>query len=161
MKKISVLMVCRHNICRSPMAEGLLKHRLKIEGLDKRVRVDSAGTHSEMLGSRVDERARTVALNSGIDLGRRKSRTIKPRDFAKFDHILAMDQSNYELLSQQIPMDCQEKLALFMSFSPEPESLDVPDPYYGSLNGFEKVLSIMMEPIDGLVERLVGDLGLR
>ena len=69
MKKVSVLMVCRHNICRSPIAEGLLRHYLKQEKLDKAVRVDSAATHDDMLGSRVDDRARKVALKIDVDLG--------------------------------------------------------------------------------------------
>jgi protein-tyrosine-phosphatase len=154
-KAFSVLMVCRHNICRSPMAAGMLKHHLKKAGLDKLITVDSAGTHGDMSGTRVDERARKVALNSGIDLGRRKSRKINPRDYIKFDYILAMDQENYKLLAKKIPDDCVEKLALIMSFSDAVDSLDVPDPYYGSLNGFDKVLTSLDATMEGLIENLI------
>lgn len=137
------------------MAEGMLRHYLKREGLDKLVTVDSAGTHGDMLGIRVDERARKVALSFGIDLGRRKSRKIKPKDYMKFDYILAMDQENYQLLARQSPEDCVEKLALIMSFSDANEGLGVPDPYYGSLNGFEKVLTFLEGAMDKLVACLV------
>ena len=155
MKKVSVLMVCRHNICRSPMAEGMLKHYLKQAGLDKLITVDSAGTHGDMLGSRVDERACKVALNFGIDLGRRKSRKIKLKDYKKFDYILAMDQDNYRSLTQQSPEDCVQKIALIMSLSDVMDGLDVPDPYYGSLNGFDKVLTLLERSMDSLIECLV------
>jgi len=154
-KVLSVLMVCRHNICRSPMAEGMLKYYLKKVGLDKLIAVDSAGTHGDMSGARVDERARKVALNFGIDLGRRKSRKIKPKDYIKFDYILAMDQDNYQLLVRQCPEDCIEKLVLIMSFSDAIDSLDVPDPYYGSLNGFDRVLTSLEATMDSLIEYLV------
>ena len=132
MKKISVLMVCRQNICRSPMAEGLLKQHLKQSGMERLVKVDSAGTHGDMQGSRADDRACKVALNFGVNIGRNKSRKIKPRDFLKFDYILVMDQSNYQDLLQQCPLECVEKLALVMSFSYKDLGTDIPDPYYGN-----------------------------
>lgn len=154
MSKVSVLFVCRHNICRSPMAAGMLKHRLKEEGLNRWVKVDSAATHGDMLGLRADERAKKAAANVGVDLGRTKSRLIKPKDFIKFDYIVVMDRANYQDLLAQCPTDCQEKLALFMSFSPNSDLLDVPDPYYGSFNGFEILLTIMEEVTEGLVMQL-------
>ena len=159
MKKASVLMVCRHNICRSPMAEGLLKYYLKEEGLDRVIKVDSAGTHSDMAGVRVDERAGKVALKFGIDLKRRKSRKIKPRDYLTFDYILAMDQANYQVLLEESPVECIEKIALVMSFSSDQDSLDVPDPYYGSIIGFEQVFSLLEGAIGGLVKKMVINLG--
>jgi protein-tyrosine phosphatase len=161
-KKVSVLMVCRHNICRSPMAAALLRQRLKTAGLDRWVKVDSAATHGDMLGARVDERARTVAIQAGVDIGRSKSRLIKPRDYRKFDHILAMDSANYEALAAQCPEQYRDKLALLLSFAPlgsSPNSLDVPDPYFGSLNGFERVFSLMEAPVDALLNCLERDLG--
>ena len=159
MKKTSVLMVCRHNICRSPMAEGLLKYYLKEEGLGKTIKVDSAGTHSDMVGVRVDERARKVALKFGIDLKRRKSRQIKPKDYLIFDYILAMDQANYQVLLEESPAECLGKIALVMSFSPDQDSLDVPDPYYGSVAGFEQVFSLLDAAIGGLVKTIAINLG--
>jgi len=154
-KKISVLMVCRQNICRSPLAEGLLKHRLQEVGLERLVKVGSAGTHGDMQGSRADERACKVALNYGIDIGRNKSRKIKPKDFFKFDHILLMDQSNYQDLLQQCPPDCVEKLALVLSFAREDLGIDVPDPYYGNFSGFEKVFDLLGGAVDGFVDYLI------
>ena len=153
MKKISVLMVCRHNICRSPIAEGLLRHYLKQEKLDRAVRVDSAATHDDMLGSRVDDRARKVALKIDVDLGRRKSKKIKPKDYAKFDYILAMDRNNYELLLQQCPPECISKLSLILSYLGEVDNLDVPDPYYGSVAGFEKVCDLINRAVKAFAEK--------
>ena len=155
MKKTSVLMVCRQNICRSPMAEGLLIHSLKQAGLEKRFKVDSAGTHGDMQGSRADERACKVALNYGVDIGRNKSRKIKPRDFLKFDYILVMDQSNYQDLLQQCPLECVEKLALVMSFACKDLGPNVPDPYYGNIAGFEKVFDVLNAAVGGFVDHLI------
>ena len=148
-------MVCRQNICRSPMAEGLLKHHLKQSGLERLVKVDSAGTHGDMQGSRADERACKVALNFGVNIGRNKSRKIKPRDFLKFDYILAMDQSNYQNLLQQCPLECVEKLVLVMSFGSKDLGSDVPDPYYGNIAGFEKVFDLLNVAVGGFVDRLI------
>lgn len=161
MKKASVLMVCRHNICRSPIAEGLLRHYLKQERLDRLIKVDSAGTNGDMSGLQIDERARKVALNFGVDLGRRKSRKIKSKDYVKFDHILAMDQNNYQTLLKQTPPDCMEKLALVLAFSPEQGVLDVPDPYYGSHKGFEQVFVLLDGVMKNLVDFLVSDMDLK
>jgi protein-tyrosine phosphatase len=155
MKKASVLMVCRHNICRSPMAEGLLKYYLKEKGLDKVIKVDSAGTHGDMVGVRVDERAGKVALKFGIDLKRKKSRQIKPKDYLKFDYILAMDQANYQMLLENSPVESIEKIALVMSYAPDQDSLDVPDPYYGSIVGFEEVFSLLDSAVGGLVKKWI------
>lgn len=159
MKKISVLMVCRHNICRSPMAEGLLKHYLKEEGLDRAIKVDSAGTHSDMVGVRVDERAGKVALKFDIDLKRRKSRQIKPKDYLTFDYILAMDRANYQVLLEGSPAECHQKIALIMSFAPDQDSLEVPDPYYGSVIGFEQVFFLLDAAIGELVKTMAINLG--
>ena len=153
MKKISVLMVCRHNICRSPIAEGLLRYYLKQGGLDKSVRVASAGTHGGMLGSRVDDRARKAALKIDVDLGRRKSKKIKPKDYVKFDYILAMDRNNYDLLLQQCPPECISKLSLILSYLGEVDNLDVPDPYYGSVAGFEKVCDLINRAVKAFAEK--------
>lgn len=146
-------MVCRHNICRSPIAEGLLRHYLKQEKLDRVVRVDSAATHDDMLGARVDDRAHKVALKIDVDLGRRKSKKIKPKDYAKFDYILAMDRNNYELLLQQCPPEYISKLSLILSYLDEVDNFDVPDPYYGSVAGFEKVCGLLDRAVKAFAEK--------
>lgn len=146
-------MVCRHNICRSPIAEGLLRHYLKQEKLDRAVRVDSAATHDDILGSRVDDRARKVALKVDVDLGRRKSKKIKPNDYAKFDYILAMDRNNYELLLEQCPPEYISKLSLILSYLDEIDNFDVPDPYYGSVAGFEKVCGLLDRAVKAFAEK--------
>ncbi|MCL4126887.1 UNVERIFIED_CONTAM: hypothetical protein GTU68_031710 [Idotea baltica] len=108
-----------------------------------------------MQGSRADERACKVALNLGVNIGRNKSRKIKPRDFLKFDYILVMDQGNYQDLLQQCPLEYVEKLALVMSFASKDLGSDVPDPYYGNIAGFEKVFDLLNVAVGGFVDRLI------
>lgn len=151
----SVLMVCRHNICRSPMAEGILRLHLQREGICQDVMVDSAGTHVGNFGNRVDERAKKVAKRNGVNLKKSRPRKIQRKDFFKFDHILVMDQSNYQDLLQQCPLECVEKLALVMSFACKDLGPDVPDPYYGNIAGFEKVFDLLGGAVDGFVGYLV------
>lgn len=151
----SVLMVCRHNICRSPIAEGILRFHLQKKGLYQNVMVDSAGTHASGFGRRVDERAKKVAKRNGINLKKSRPRKIKRQDFLKFDHILVMDQRNFQNLLQQCPIDCVEKLALIMSFAHEDLGVDVPDPYYGNVAGFEKVFHLLDEAVGGFVDDLI------
>jgi len=155
MSRLSLLMVCRHNICRSPMAEGLMRHALKHSGLGWKVKVASAGTHVGVPGQRTDERARTVASEHGVKLGRGRSRAIKPRDFQRFDYIFAMDQENLADLLEICPEAYCEKVQLLVDFSGPGGLVGIPDPYYGNLNGFEKVFHLVQEAIDGVLENEV------
>lgn len=154
MKGVAILMVCRHNICRSPLAEGLLVHGLKAHGMRRRVKVDSAGTHVSIAGQRTDERARKVAVMFGIKLKRGRSRQVVARDFEKFDHILAMDQDNYEYLLKMCPDEFVYKLSLIRSFCPETQQPDVPDPFYGSIRGFENTYELLDSAVAGLIDEL-------
>lgn len=142
MKQVNVLFVCMGNICRSPTAEGVFRSIVKSENLLEHFNIDSAGTHSYHVGSPPDRRAMQVAKNRGVDISMLKARSVTERDFVSFDFILAMDKNNYHFLTEMCPTLYQEKLKLFLSFAAELPDEEVPDPYYGGMNGFEYVLDL-------------------
>ena len=154
MKKISVLMVCTANICRSPIAHGLLRHLLELKGLNGRVAVDSAGTHVFQKGLPPDVRAQQVAVQYGIRLSDLRSRKIRPKDFSTYDHILAMDNENYRILQEICPEEHRHKISMVMEFSSETDVLEVPDPYFGNISGFERVFSMLEDAINGVAEHI-------
>ena len=143
--EVSVLFVCLGNICRSPLGEGVLAHRLEEEDLSGRVRVDSAGTGAWHEGEPPDPRSTDVARRHGIDL-RGRARRVRAEDFHEFDYIFAMDRSNLrDLRHLEHEAGGGAVLTLFRDFDPSAdEDLDVPDPYYGGSDGFD----LMFEMID-------------
>jgi protein-tyrosine phosphatase len=161
MKKISILMVCTANICRSPIAHGLLRHLLDLEGLNRQVVVDSAGTHIFEKGLSPDVRAQRVALEQGIDLSDLRSRNIRHKDFSTYDSILAMDNENYRILQQLCPDEHSHKISMVMEYAPESGDFEVPDPYFGNIAGFERVFDMLDVAMKGLVEQLHDDENLR
>ncbi len=148
----SILFVCMGNICRSPTAEGVLRHRAQAAGLD--MRIDSAGTHAYHVGQPPDPRSTEFAALRGIDLSTQRARKVAPGDFADFDHILAMDKDNLALLMAACPPQHQHKLGLFMQYASKSKSDIVPDPYYGGPRGFDEVLDFIEDASDGLIARL-------
>ncbi|MBK8455161.1 MAG: low molecular weight protein-tyrosine-phosphatase [Thiofilum sp.] len=152
MAKIKVLMVCMGNICRSPTAQGVLEAKLVQRGWQHYVFVDSAGTHAYHTGSPPDKRSQQAALRRGIDLSEQRARLVNELDFAEFDYVLAMDMHNLQYLQRTIPAMYKAKLRLLLSFAPQlPEFAEVPDPYYGGENGFERVLDLIEEATEGLL----------
>lgn len=143
MEKIAVLLVCHANICRSPMAEGILKHLVAERGLSKSIRVDSAGTHAGLFSSRPDLRAQRICQAQGIDIKKIKSRKLKAADFKRSDHILVMDQRNLDSVMEKCPEEFVHKVSLLLTHSLQPELREVPDPYYGSEKGFEYVFELI------------------
>ena len=152
--RVSVLMVCTGNICRSPTAEGVLRHRLRQAGLEGQVHVDSAGTHDYHVGSPPDERSCHHALRRGYDLAELRARQIEALDFERFDLILAMDRGHLDLLEEDCPPGHRHKLKLFMEFGPPGLPSEVADPYYGGRTGFESVLDQIEAACDGLLAHL-------
>ena len=143
-----VLFVCMGNICRSPTAEGVLRHLLRQEGLEDRVEIDSAGTGGWHAGSPPDERATEAARRRGIDLAG-AARQVEPADFERFDLIFAMDRDNLAELRRLAPGDAaRSKLRLLLG------DRDVPDPYYGGERGFEDVLDLVEAACEELVDEL-------
>ncbi len=140
------------NICRSPTAEGVFRHRAQLAGLE--TRVDSAGTHAYHVGEPPDPRSSQFAALRGIDLSTQRARKVALDDFADFDHILAMDKDNLALLMAACPPQHQHKLGLFMQYASKSKSDIVPDPYYGGPRGFDEVLDFIEDASDGLIASL-------
>ena len=155
-----VLLVCLGNICRSPTAEGVLRHRLEEAGLDEEVEVESAGTGSWHIGHPPDERATRAAAARRIDLAG-EARRIEPSDFDRFDLILAMDRENLADLRALAPgPEAAAKVRLLREYDREAVAsgeLEVPDPYPGGDEGFEQVLDVVARACDGLVAELSGE----
>ncbi|WP_374593009.1 low molecular weight protein-tyrosine-phosphatase [Aquabacterium sp.] len=152
--EFSILMVCMGNICRSPTAEGVLRHKLRQAGLHKRVLVDSAGTIASHAGEAPDPRAQSHALRRGYELADLRARQVQPADFMRFDWLLAMDHDNLAWLRQACTPEHQGKLKRLLEFAPQLGRDDVPDPYYGGPAGFEAVLDLVETACDELVRRL-------
>ncbi|MCP4089326.1 MAG: low molecular weight phosphotyrosine protein phosphatase [Gammaproteobacteria bacterium] len=158
MTKIKILLVCTENICRSPMAQGILSQLLESEGLGRRCRVDSAGTHVSQAGSRPDQRAQRVAQTHNIDLSGMRARQIRKGDYSSYDYIVAMDQHNLEALRKSCPEANAETLCLLVDFAQELKLQEVPDPYYGNVAGFVRVFEILDAGLRGLLGHIRRDL---
>jgi protein-tyrosine phosphatase len=155
MAKTSILFVCMGNICRSPTAEGVFRHRARQAGLD--LDIDSAGTHAYHVGSQPDQRSMLHARQRGYDLSDQRARQVSSTDFEVFDHILAMDHDNLAILKSRCPAQYQHKLGLFMRYAAQSARSDsdiVPDPYYGGAQGFDLVLDYVEDAADGLISML-------
>jgi protein-tyrosine phosphatase len=159
---MEILTVCTANICRSPMAEGLLREELRLLGLEKKVRVVSAGTHVTRTGQSADARARRVCAREGIDLRKARTRPVVDDDFKRFAYILAMDQKNLDWLHSSCPPAYRGRISLLGSWAVGGSIGDIPDPYFGSPSGFEEVLSKLHQCVEGFLadfierENLVG-----
>lgn len=151
MEKTSVLMVCAANICRSSMAEGMLKHRLQELNLQRQIQVDSAGTRASQPGHKPDLRAQKVMAEAGVSLARLKARQVTLKDMVRSDYIVVMDRSNYNDLVKICPPEHQLKIKLLMSFAPGLGVEEVPDPYYGNYKGFEEVFRLIDAAVSGLL----------
>jgi len=151
--EVRVLFVCLGNICRSPTAEGVFRRILEREALATSVHVDSAGTAAYHVGAPPDERAREAALRRGVDLSAIRGRRAEPTDFERFDYVLAMDEANRANLLE-IAGEHGHKVRLFMEYSAGFDDSEVPDPYYGGGNGFERVLDMIEDAAEGLLRDL-------
>lgn len=147
-------MVCSANICRSPMAQGVMMRELELRGLKNKVKVDSAGTQVFKPGHRPDQRAQQVAKKSTINIRKMKARSVVTEDFLEFDYIIAMDQENLSNLEAMCPEELRDKLHLLLEFAPEGGLREVPDPYFGNLSGFERVLVLLDQGCKRLVEHI-------
>ena len=154
---MKVLFVCLGNICRSPTAEGVFRHKLRAVGLEDRVQVDSAGTGDWHVGKAPDSRTRQAALRRGYDLSAQRARQVEVTDFQRFDLILAMDQSNLRNLQALRPADARADLDLYLRRY-ELALDEVPDPYYGGEDGFEQVLDLIEQASDALLVEIKGRL---
>ncbi|MDZ5434078.1 low molecular weight protein-tyrosine-phosphatase [Pseudomonas fluorescens] len=152
-----VLFVCLGNICRSPTAEGVLRHKLRVAGLADQVEVASAGTGDWHVGKAPDRRSQAAAKLRGYDLSAQRAQQVTRADFATYDLILAMDNSNLRNLKALQPAMGKAELDLFLRRY-ESEVDEVPDPYYDGDQGFEQVLDLIERASDRLVIELKGRL---
>lgn len=149
--KTHILMVCLGNICRSPLAEGLLKSKLDSE----RFQVDSAGTGHWHVGSMPDSRSIAVAQKNGLDITDQRGMQFKPAFFDRYDHIFVMDNYNYEdVVAQATQDEDKAKVQLILDEIFPGERVDVPDPYNDSLRGFDRVYEMLDEATTKIAERL-------
>ena len=150
---MKILMVCLGNICRSPLADGLLRDKINLHNLD--VEVDSCGTSSHHVGELPDERMRETALKQGCDLSNLRARQFKQSDFKAFDVIYVMDSSNYnnviKLANSEVD---KQKVKLFLNELYLNKNMAVPDPYFGGEQGFEDVFELVDKTTDVIIEKL-------
>lgn len=149
-----VLFVCMGNLCRSPTAEAVFRRQVEVAGLWPAVQCASAGTHDFHVGSMPDGRARAAALQRGYDMSRQRGRHVSDEDFARYDMILAMDTQNMALLRKRCPPDHADKLGMLMAFARRHAAIEVPDPYYGSAQGFGLVLDMIEDACSALLEHV-------
>ena len=146
---VKVLFVCLGNICRSPTAEGMFRKILEDNALVDDIMIDSAGTHAYHLDQPPDLRAQEAASRRGIDISALRGRRATEQDIEEFDYVLAMDQQNYHNLIS-IRGD-SKNIRLLLDFSENYPNDEVPDPYYGGANGFERVLDMIEDACQGLL----------
>ena len=149
---VKIVMVCLGNICRSPLAEGILASKLPKD----KFTVDSAGTGSWHIGQSPDERSVAVAKTNGLDISNQKGRQFSSADFDTFDYIFVMDNSNYEnVIALAETKKQKEKVTLIMNELHPAQNKEVPDPYFGMHNGFDIVYNMLDEVCDSIAQKLI------
>lgn len=145
-----ILMVCLGNICRSPLAEGILKSKLNPNFI-----VESAGTAAYHAGNKPDNRSIAVAKQNGINITNQRARKLTKQDFEDFDIIYAMDNSNFQnIVALAENEEQKEKVKLILNESFPDKNLDVPDPYYGGAKGFENVYNMLDNACEIIAKRI-------
>ncbi|MBK6508924.1 MAG: low molecular weight phosphotyrosine protein phosphatase [Haliea sp.] len=158
-RKIRVLLVCTENICRSPMAEGLLRHYLQESEMRNRVEVSSVGTKASLPGCRPDQRAQKVAASRGIDISGIRARRVTARNLQRSDFISWMDSANMRDLLQICPVERQDKISYLLGHQAGQPLLEVPDPYFGSADGFARVFQIIDDAMADLLSYIRSRIG--
>ena len=147
---VKILMVCLGNICRSPLAEGILRSKLSEKFI-----VDSAGTGGWHAGELPDKRSIAIAKLKGLDISNQRARQFKVSDFTTFDHIFVMDNTNYKEVIALAPNEAtKSKVKLILNEIFPNDNIDVPDPYYGGIDGFENVYNMLDQACDEIARKL-------
>jgi len=153
-ERVGVLFVCTGNICRSPTAEAIFRKRVADAGLSDAIVADSAGTHDYHIGEPPDPRSQDAAAERGYDLSPLRARKVERADFQRFDLIVAMDRGHLAILSRMAEPSRAHTLKLMMSYASGFKERDVPDPYYGGAEDFERVLDMLEDAARGLLEAI-------
>lgn len=149
-----ILFVCTGNICRSPTAEGVARGLAEKLGLEEHFEFDSAGTHGYHVGDPPDSRTVAAARRRGYELASLRARRVTEFDFIRFDHVIAMGRDHLDWLQRACPPLYHDKLALLLEFRERSEEDEVPDPYYGGMDGFEQVLDLVEDAVNQLLRKL-------
>ena len=157
-REVAVLVVCTGNICRSPTGEGVLRELAGKRGLAERVRIASAGTHDSHVGEAPDSRTVKHAKKRGYDLSSQRAQMVTEDHFHEYDYILAMDRGHLRILKSLAPRDARAKLGMFLEASGRWKGEDVPDPYYGGVEDFERVLDMVEEAAERWLDRIEAEL---
>ena len=151
---IKLLFVCTGNICRSPSAEAVFRQLVTNDNLSDDIISDSVGLHGFHVGEPADARAIATAEKRGYPMRGLRSRRIHPQDFETFDFFLAMDAGHFESLHQLCPGAQREKIEMFLSVAPHCNATDIPDPFYGTMEGFERALDLIEIGAKAWLERI-------
>ena len=148
--------VCMGNICRSPTADGVMRHKVAARHWQSWIEIDSAGTHAWHVGEAPDPRSQQHARQRGYDLSMLRARQLQPEDFERSDLVLVMDWDNLVLAEDICPVSQRHKLKRLTEFCLQHDSAVVPDPYYGGAQGFEQVLDLVEDACEGLLTHIAG-----
>ena len=149
---VRLLIVCLGNICRSPLAHGVLRTRIAERGLSDRIEVDSCGTSSYHNGEQADPNTRRVARKRGVDMEWHRSRQLTDADFFEFDALVAMDRSNEGAIRQRLFPNSEAAIVRYLEFVEDAPGPDMPDPYYGGESGFDRVHDLVDAGADALID---------
>ena len=152
---VRILFVCMGNICRSPTAHAVLRKLVIDEGIADQIEIDSAGTHAYHIGEPPDSRSQQTALRRGVDMNDLRARKVELDDFSDYHYILAMDQDNLSNLRALVAQGrAPARVELFMDYAEDWSEQEVPDPYYGGAQGFERVFDMVEAASRGLLDAL-------
>nr|WP_207140222.1 low molecular weight protein-tyrosine-phosphatase [Rhodovibrio salinarum] len=148
------MFVCTGNICRSPSAAAILRHKAAQRDLGDRLRIDSAGLGEWHLGHPPDPRATDALAARDYPMGEQSARIVERSDFERFDYVVAMDEGHHTQLTRMCPPGQTHRVRLFLEFAPHTGRKSVPDPYYGDTRGFDAMVDLIEAGTEGLLAEL-------